>query len=169
MIRVALFLVGGADVVFHFASCWDVPIYVVGAKTAFSFRAAVALDNDDPSSIDIRGQDSGNAAELGKFILEDVRGLSSVKMLYLMGDRNRDTVVRVLGEGGVGLETLRVYETQACPEFERRLGVVLEAAPKGLHVKSILSLCLSISILTIAQKTIHSGGSSTLHPQQQAS
>ena len=120
------------------------PIYVVGAKTASSFRAAAVDDGPASTDIDIRGQVSGSAADLARFVVQDVRGLAGAtpRMLYLTGDKNRDVVMRVLAEGGVELETLRVYETRESPEFETRLSLVLEVAPKGASTSFSFSLLL---------------------------
>ncbi|CAA7262699.1 unnamed protein product [Cyclocybe aegerita] len=82
---------------------------------------------------DIRGQTSGNAASLGPFILEDLRQRPA-KLLYLTGDKNRDTISRILTEGGISLEPLQVYETRGSSTFESSLATALAPCPKsGKH------------------------------------
>ena len=106
--------------------------------------SAAFVDDDGPAliDIDIRGQASGSASDLARFVVQDVRGVAgaTLRMLYLTGDRNRDVVMRVLAEGGVGLETLRVYDTRESPQFETRLSLVLEVAPKGAPASFSFSL-----------------------------
>ncbi|KAI5983290.1 hypothetical protein EDD15DRAFT_2316713 [Pisolithus albus] len=54
---------------------------------------------------DVRGRsEAGSAEKLARFILEDVP--ESKKMLYLTGDKNRDTMPKILNQRGVGLEEL---------------------------------------------------------------
>jgi uroporphyrinogen-III synthase len=53
------------------------------------------------------------------------------KLLYLTGDKNRDTLPNILTEGGITLEALQVYETVGSPRFEEQLLCVLDDAAKG--------------------------------------
>ncbi len=112
---------------------WDgVAIYVVGEKTASSLRNIFAQSTDiDPGSIDIRGQESGSAANLATFILSDVHGRSGTKLLCLTGDKNRDTISRMLSGENMRLEPLQVYRTHESSSIESRLSSILEMAPKG--------------------------------------
>jgi uroporphyrinogen-III synthase len=64
-------------------------------------------------------------------ILSDLHGASGTKLLYLTGDKNRDTITRMLSEKNVELELLQVYRTQGSSSFESRLSSVLETASKG--------------------------------------
>ncbi|KAF8877568.1 hypothetical protein CPB84DRAFT_1966328, partial [Gymnopilus junonius] len=74
----------------------------------------------------IRGENSGSAAALAPLILQDIRDQghsranadASPRLLYLTGDKNRDTLPQVLGEGGVELEEVQVYVTQGSVAFE---------------------------------------------------
>ncbi len=63
-------------------------------------------------SVDVRGQDSGNAADLANYILTDLRDEPCSQLLYLTGDKNRDTMAQVLANSNIKLEPLQVYQTQ---------------------------------------------------------
>lgn len=127
---------------------WDgVAVYVVGEKTSSSLRNIFAQYNDiDPGSIDIRGQESGSAANLADFILSDLHGRTGTKLLYLTGDKNRDTISRMLSGENMRLEPLQVYRTQESPAIESRLTSVLEIAPKGQCFLSVPVCRLTTSI-----------------------
>lgn len=102
-----------------------VPFYVVGKTTAAALRA---IHDDFPgrnAPQDIRGETSGTAEQLAKFIVEDLDqfGGGTVKLLYLTGDKNRDTLPTILTSARIGitLHTLQVYETRGSATFERDL------------------------------------------------
>ncbi|KAF4568431.1 hypothetical protein EYR40_010161 [Pleurotus pulmonarius] len=86
------------------------PFYVVGKSTASALRE---LDN---APKDIRGEDSGNAEHLARYILNDTRQMSG-KLLYLTGDKNRDTLPSILASGGLVLHQIQVYETRGSAHF----------------------------------------------------
>lgn len=106
-----------------------IPFYVVGEGTATALQNAFGLF-PFKIDIDIRGQASGNAVTLAPFMLSDIKE-KPVKLLYLTGDKNRDTLTNLLTEGGITLEALQVYETVGSPQFEERLVRVLDDPPKG--------------------------------------
>lgn len=113
-----------------FPAGWcEVPFYVVGQATASAlitvFGAYVHLGL---TSVDVRGQMSGNATTLASFILEDPDKPS--RLLYLTGDKNRDTLTRVLQEGGISLEPLQTYKTEGSPSFAEDLSTVIQTSPK---------------------------------------
>src|SRR4051794_2109059 len=91
------------------------PFYVVGNKTATLLRQLFDDFKDlGLTSVDVRGQESGDAAHLACFILDDLKHEEQhpTKLFYLTGDKNRDTLPSALQEGGVTLESLQVYKTQ---------------------------------------------------------
>ncbi|KAI6164037.1 tetrapyrrole biosynthesis, uroporphyrinogen III synthase, partial [Pisolithus thermaeus] len=94
----------------------SIPFYVVGEVTA---EAARELGKRLPAGLgptDIRGgSEAGSAEQLARIIWKDVS--KSKKMLYLTGDKNRDTISRILTQRGVGLEELQVYETHGSSTF----------------------------------------------------
>ena len=53
------------------------------------------------------------------------------KILYLTGDKNRDTLTNLLTEGRISLHALQVYETVGSPRFEEQLACVLDDPPQG--------------------------------------
>ncbi|KAI9061860.1 tetrapyrrole biosynthesis uroporphyrinogen III synthase [Trametes sanguinea] len=112
-----------------------IPFYAVGAATA---SALSSIGTEYPSSPyaphDIRGgAESGTAEKLAHFIVADVArspAQGSRTLLYLTGDKNRDTLPKILGEGGLELESLQVYATQGSTTFEADLQHKLnESAP----------------------------------------
>ncbi|KAL1674571.1 tetrapyrrole biosynthesis, uroporphyrinogen III synthase [Schizophyllum commune] len=103
------------------------PFYAVGRATAVALRAIA----DSPAAPrDIRGEESGTGEQLARFIVEDVaredaeRG-HPARLLYLTGDKNRDTVPTILTEAGISFEPLQVYGTCGAPDFEQRLDEAL--------------------------------------------
>jgi uroporphyrinogen-III synthase len=80
---------------------------------------------------DIRGSsETGTSERLAHFILVDLartEGGSRTKLLYLTGDKNKDTLPNILEDGGHDLECLQVYETHGSPNFAGEL----ECAVKG--------------------------------------
>ncbi|KAI6009784.1 tetrapyrrole biosynthesis, uroporphyrinogen III synthase [Pisolithus microcarpus] len=132
----------------------SIPFYVVGEVTA---EAARELGKRLPHGLgptDVRGRsEAGSAEQLARFILEDGDVSESKKMLYLTGDKNRDTMSRILNQGGVGLEELQVYETRGSSTFAhdledalRRAGLygVTEAScwPNHTRIGLSLPICL---------------------------
>ena len=116
----------------RFPAGWcEIPFYVVGQATASAlisvFSAYVHLGL---ASVDVRGQLSGNAATLASFILEDSD--KSSKLLYLTGDKNRDTLTHILQEGGISLEPLQTYKTEGSPSFAKDLSTAVQTSSKGV-------------------------------------
>ena len=125
------------------ADCWcDVPFYVVGESTAALLRTVFEEFRDlGLTFVDVRGQESGSAAKLAPFILEDSKehGKTGSVLFYLTGDKNRDTLPRLLEEGGLQLHSLQVYKTQMSSHFEQILGASLTSSPQGDDYSSILA------------------------------
>ncbi|KAG9217703.1 hypothetical protein CCMSSC00406_0003608 [Pleurotus cornucopiae] len=94
------------------------PFYVVGKSTASALREF------DGAPKDIRGEDSGNAEQLARCILNDTRQMSG-KLLYLTGDKNRDTLPSILASNNLVLHQLQVYETRGSAHFATDLADVL--------------------------------------------
>ncbi|KAI0776656.1 tetrapyrrole biosynthesis uroporphyrinogen III synthase [Trametes elegans] len=100
-----------------------IPFYAVGSGTS---SALAAVHDAFPSSPyaprDIRGgAECGTGEKLARFIVADVAEnptLTSKRLLYLTGDKNRDTLPRILSEGGLELESLQAYATQGSTSFE---------------------------------------------------
>ncbi|KAI5991246.1 tetrapyrrole biosynthesis, uroporphyrinogen III synthase [Pisolithus albus] len=107
----------------------SIPFYVVGEVSA---EAARELGKRLPRGLgptDVRGgPEAGSAEQLARLILEDGDAPESKNMLYLTGDKNRDTMSRILNQGGVGLEELQVYETRGSLTFAHDLEDALRRA-----------------------------------------
>ena len=100
-----------------------VRFYAVGPAT----KAELARLPNPPK--DVRGTESGTAERLAHYIVQDAKG--GERLLYLTGDKNRDTLPRIVrdGLGGVEiLEELRVYATRGVENFEHTLIRALEGA-----------------------------------------
>lgn len=104
-----------------------VRFYAVGPATA----AQLARLPHPPR--DVRGTESGTAERLAHYIVQDAK--RGEKLLYLTGDKNRDTLPRVVHEGLGGeevLQELRVYATRGVENFEHKLACALgDAADDG--------------------------------------
>ncbi|KAG2133808.1 tetrapyrrole biosynthesis, uroporphyrinogen III synthase [Suillus bovinus] len=110
---------------------WSVPFYAVGEATSVALRD---LSDKIPlyAPRDIRGgSETGTAERLARFILKDLPSDgTSRKLLYLTGDKNRDTLPKILESAGVALDPLQVYATQGSSMFPHDLSLAL--APEGL-------------------------------------
>ncbi|KAF6749535.1 tetrapyrrole biosynthesis, uroporphyrinogen III synthase [Ephemerocybe angulata] len=102
-----------------------IPFYVVGEATASAVRdIQQRFQSHGFSTIHILGEASGTGEQLGRFITTHCKLGEHGKLLYLTGNKNRDTVASILSENYIPFQALRVYETQQRPDFES----LLEAA-----------------------------------------
>ena len=80
---------------------WEgTPAYIVGPKTAERFREL---------SFEVQGEDTGSAEELVSLLTE---AAPSSPLLFLAGNRRRDTLPDGLRAAGISFEEEVVYETQ---------------------------------------------------------
>ena len=106
-----------------------VPFYVVGDATA---AAASQIHTAFPAMVHLApgvvrgGAEAGTAERLAGFILGE--GCEGRRMLYLTGDKNRETLPGMLSAGGVALETLAVYGTTGSSSFRDDLRAALARA-----------------------------------------
>ena len=122
-----------------------VPFYVVGHATAAAASqiriACPSVEHLAPA--DVRGgAGAGTAERLAAFILAEGHGGQGRRMLYLTGDKNRETLREMLTAGGVALETLGVYRTTESPAFQADLEATLERAPVGKYACVRGGVCL---------------------------
>lgn len=106
---------------------WSVPFYAVGETTSAALRnLCEKISLYTPR--DIRGgSDTGTAERLAGFILNDLPSDGTGrKLLYLTGDKNRDTLPKILESAGVALDPLQVYATQGSSMFPHDLSLALE-------------------------------------------
>ncbi|KAJ7727316.1 tetrapyrrole biosynthesis, uroporphyrinogen III synthase [Mycena maculata] len=108
------------------------PFYVVGKSTASVLNAiGSAHPHSRFAPTDIRGESSGTSEQLARFILKDLESTDTPRrrpLLYLTGDKNRDTLPGILRGGNIQLDPLQVYQTQGSSTFAEDLKVVLEAS-----------------------------------------
>ncbi|KAI0742477.1 tetrapyrrole biosynthesis, uroporphyrinogen III synthase [Daedaleopsis nitida] len=119
------------------ASSWSaIPFYAVGPSTA---SALITIEHSFPSSLyvpyDVRGGDeAGTSEKLAHFIVSDLAGTpvegegeghGRKKLLYLTGDKNRDTLPAILTQASLELDSLQVYATQGSTRFEEDLANAL--------------------------------------------
>ena len=102
---------------------------MVGKATSAALQETfAAFAHLGVGSPDISGESTGNAASLAPLILHDIKERPA-RLLYLTGDKNRDTLPRLLEEGGMSLQSLQVYETCGSPSFPEALSVAISSAP----------------------------------------
>jgi uroporphyrinogen-III synthase len=113
-------------------SLWlSVPFYVVGKATASALSSLHDLFPAThhhllPSPTMIRGQESGNAEQLAKFIVQDVKASGrESNLLYLTGDKNRETLPSILNTAGLKFEPVQVYGTTGSSSFKDDLERVI--------------------------------------------
>ncbi|KAF8064273.1 tetrapyrrole biosynthesis, uroporphyrinogen III synthase [Lyophyllum atratum] len=110
----------------------SVPFYVVGPGTASALAEVHKTYGRTLNTPEIiRGQTSGTGERLAQFIRAQPEGTPK-KLLYLTGDKNRDTVPSILEEADIKLQSLKVYETQGSRTFERDLEEALKHASMNL-------------------------------------
>jgi len=87
--------------------------------------------------LDIRGQETGSGEQLARLMLENIdRDITNKRLLYLTGDKNRDTIPKILSSNEtfsspILLHSLQVYETRGATDFERNIELLMaqEAQP----------------------------------------
>ena len=111
----------------------SIPFYVVGQATAAALSSVRAVCNHTPYSPGpTLGESSGTGEQLANFILS-FEGRPIPKMLlYLTGDKNRDTVPRILGEADIVVNPVKVYETKFSSNFTRDLEAAFQNVSKSL-------------------------------------
>lgn len=83
--------------------------------------------------MDLRGAaETGTSERLANFIIEDLKDTTGGRTLFfLTGDKNRDTLPKVLQQGGFHLSSLQVYETHGSSAFPADLEEALDSNPSG--------------------------------------
>ncbi|GAA5855460.1 hypothetical protein JCM9279_005483 [Rhodotorula babjevae] len=112
------------------------PFFVVGQATHDALAPLVP-----PSTPILGARESGTGESLARFILAHFARSSPSSsptspphprqtrtLLYLTGDKNRDTLPRLLAEGGIAAHELQVYATARAPTFEGELERALRRA-----------------------------------------
>ncbi|KAJ7034960.1 tetrapyrrole biosynthesis, uroporphyrinogen III synthase [Mycena alexandri] len=108
------------------------PFYVVAIRQAHP--------NSPFAPLHIRGESSGTSEQLAKFIVSDLESSPLPKgkrLLYLTGDKNRDTLPDILHARNIELSPLQVYQTQGSSSFSDDLKLALEpSAHRGIDPAS---------------------------------
>ncbi|RDB17610.1 Uroporphyrinogen-III synthase [Hypsizygus marmoreus] len=103
------------------------PFYVVGPGTASALASIQETYEHTPyTPYIVRGESSGTSERLARFICSQPQSDVPKKVLYLTGDKNKDTVPTILGEAGIKVIPLKVYETRGSQTFESDLEGVLK-------------------------------------------
>jgi hypothetical protein len=139
-----------------------IPFYVVGEATAKALAAIGAICGPGPCTpSDIRGgSQTGTSERLAHFILNNLPEREGIKLLYLTGDKNRNTLPKILTERCVTLESLQVYETRSSSTFAKDLESVVKSTPAGnLGLQAFICISCLISVIPQSQAT---GGSYSL-------
>ncbi|PSR78948.1 hypothetical protein PHLCEN_2v7252 [Hermanssonia centrifuga] len=114
----------------------QIPFYVVGAATATALadiRKVAGSSRLAPQNIR-GGSESGTSEKLAHFILQDFPSTNGPqRLLYLTGDKNRDTLPSFLNGGGIDLQSLKVYETQGSSTFASDLQTILSSVRSGFE------------------------------------
>lgn len=127
----------------HVSDCgnWlDIPFYVVGESTAHALEPMTESHPTKFSKLLILGAHTGKAESLARFILDDLPTRHNVgRLLYLTGDKNRDTFCRIMSEHDVPTESLMVYETGPASDLENRIRCAVQEADNkcGKHADSV--------------------------------
>ncbi|KIJ34923.1 hypothetical protein M422DRAFT_181486 [Sphaerobolus stellatus SS14] len=112
----------------------QIPFYVVGEATARPLRQMTRSHPTKFSeSLILGAAQTGKAESLAQFILDDLPARRrGKKLLYLTGDKNRDTFHRILTENGVNIQSLMVYGTMAAKNLGQKVFDVVQEIRK-LH------------------------------------
>jgi uroporphyrinogen-III synthase len=134
------------------ANSWSgIPFYAVGKATEKSLKACPPCKYS-PALI-LGANETGSGEALAHYILKHHGAYNtSLPLLYLTGDKNRDTVPVTLDEGGLKTTPMQVYETG------KRDG--LEADLKAI-ISTILSSAFELLNGTVAILTISYSFSTT--------
>ena len=102
----------------------DVPFYAVATATADALvRAGV------PAASIFGAEEAGTGEKLASFMLARLRTAPPDRpLLYLVGDKRRDTIARALTDGGIAIEEMQVYSTRVRREFPLDFRIALGAA-----------------------------------------
>jgi uroporphyrinogen-III synthase len=110
-------------------------IYVVGPATGNAVRDIPGIGKEQ-----VAGDESGNGEKLAEFILghyntkaesdeeigEKGTGRGGLPLMFLVGEVRRDIIPKVLGNAGIQVEEMVVYETKIREEFKDDIVVALQ-------------------------------------------
>ncbi|GAA5967847.1 hypothetical protein JCM8115_000381 [Rhodotorula mucilaginosa] len=110
----------------------SIPFFVVGHPTCTALQRAPC----PPCQEQVFGaEESGTGERLAEYIVQHFHAAQSgeptssmkkrPRLLYLTGDKNRDTIPRRLAAGNIDFDPLQVYSTSPSPAFATNLDAVL--------------------------------------------
>jgi uroporphyrinogen-III synthase len=144
----------------------SIPFYAVGQATASALSSIRTTYNHSPYIPGpTLGEASGTAEQLANFILSFEGHSRPSKVLYLTGDKNRDTIPRILGEASIMVNPVKVYETQFSSNFAQDLESALQSASNGAR-RHFPMLTFTIIIPLLLQSSLNGGSSILLRPLQ---
>ena len=105
------------------AAWTDVPFYAVATATADALvRAGV------PAASIFGAEEAGTGEKLASFMSNRFRSAPPDRpLLYLVGDKRRDTIARALTDGGIAIEEMQVYSTRVRRDFPLDFRIALAA------------------------------------------
>ncbi|GAA5875780.1 hypothetical protein JCM3774_006455 [Rhodotorula dairenensis] len=112
-----------------------IPFFVVGHPTCTALQRAPCPPRQEQV---LGAEQCGTGERLAEYIVQYFSStvaydrtetppspLRRPRLLYLTGDKNRDTIPRRLAKGGIDLDPLQVYSTRPSPSFPSDLDAVL--------------------------------------------
>ncbi|PVF99307.1 tetrapyrrole biosynthesis, uroporphyrinogen III synthase [Serendipita vermifera] len=115
----------------------SIPFFVVGNATARPFRANLLSKLLPAAEFILGAQESGTGEALAKFIVSYFErsntavttseteynhgSVSKTSLLYLVGDKNKETIPDALEAAGLSFQKLQVYETRTIPNLQEKL------------------------------------------------
>lgn len=111
----------------------ETPFYVVGESTGRTLKQiTISHPVKFSESLILGASQTGSSESLAQFVLDDLPlRRASGKLLYLTGDKNKDTFRRIMAGNGVGIQELMVYETKAVSNLEERVASIAEEIANG--------------------------------------
>lgn len=106
----------------------DVTFYVVGSSTADALRS-MPKSSFTPSEEKVLGSHTGSGEALARFIVEHLADPTAEKLLYLKGDKNRETLPEILNEHNVNWDGVQAYETRGSSGFKGDLEALVKSQP----------------------------------------
>lgn len=108
----------------------NIPFFVVGRATETALKNCVECSYA-PNLIH-GAEHTGSGEALAQYIIVNHKPASDSdlehrQLLYLTGDKNRETIPEILGDGGFSLRRLQVYETAAVDDLMKRSVEKMEA------------------------------------------
>ena len=103
-----------------------IPFYVVGTTTGNVLRK-MPTSSFTPSPQNVIGDGTGTGEALAELIIDDQgRQTSGLLLLYLTGDKNRDTLPTLVKAAGLDLEPIQVYGTRGSQNFSAGIKELLQ-------------------------------------------